>query len=130
MLFGAATGTCIGVQISCLVDWNSYLGASPTDGLLSFARDAIHFHAVRFFVGMIIVAILRTVCKKFYKNTFKRMYPDPKDENWVMTLVKFFNYLTISIAILFWIKLVFHKFGIPTEFDLQPSNSYPTGFPK
>lgn len=131
MLFGAATGTVIAVQLSNVYDMQAFLGPPPTDTLLSFVRESfLHIHISRFLLGMIVVATVRAVFKLVFTRVVKRFYPDVKDANWVTTLVKFLNYMMISFAIIFWIQIIFHRLGIHTEHDLRPTSPFPTGFPK
>jgi membrane-associated phospholipid phosphatase len=130
MLFGAATGTVIAVQLSNIYDIQAFLGPPP-DTLFSFLRESVlHVQTTRFLLGMVIVAVVRSVCKLLFTSIVKRFYPDAKDANWVTAVVKFLNYMMISFAITFWIQMIFHKLGIHTDHDLRPTSAFPTGFPK
>jgi len=130
MLFGTATGTTIGVQLLTLLDMHSILGPPHEDRALFFRETSFRLHAARFLMGMIIVLLLRTVGKSIFTKLVKRFYPDDKDINWAVTLVKFLNYSVISFAMSFWIPIVMHVAGIHADIDLRPVGPFPTGFPK
>jgi len=129
MLFGTAAGATIGVQLNTLFDMQSILGPTHEDRAMFF-RNAWLLQISRFIVGMVIVILLRTVGKLLFTKLVKKFYPDEKDNNWVLTLVKYLNYFSISFAILFWIQIVFHQLGLHTDYDLRPVGLFPTGYPK
>jgi len=79
---------------------------------------------------MIIVAIVRALGKPLFTKLVERYYPEEKDVNWVLTLVKFLNYFLISFVIIFVIPVIMHYVGLHTDFDLRPIGPFPTGFPK
>jgi len=130
MLFGAAAGNVIGSQMNTLFDVHAILGTPPTSFWLEFIRSSsLVLSVTRFMFGMIIVMLVRAIGKMVFTHIIKQIYPDEKDANWVVTLVKFFNYFVISLFISFGIIAIFHLVGLQQDYDLHPVSPFPTGFP-
>jgi len=130
MVFGASCGTLIGVQMCNIINVPKYLGPPPKEALLFFIKEELlGLQVIRFLLGMIAVAIVRHFCKKSFTMVLKKVYPNEKDSNWVLTLVKFFNYTAVSFAITFWIQIIFYRLGIHSDWDLAAPTLFPTGYP-
>jgi len=134
MLFGTCAGTIIAVNLPTILNVRTLLGApaiiDASGPFAAIAESDFRLHAVRFFIGILIVVPLRHLCKVVYTRAIRKIYPQEKDMNWVITLVKFINYFHISFTILFLIPVLFHCIGLATDYDLIPTSPYPTGYPR
>lgn len=137
MTLGTSAGTVIGVQMGNLLNLSTVIEpyTLPKDSVFSpFVATEFALHLTRFLVGMVIVAIIRSVCKAYYTKLVQQYYagsPVEKDVNWIQAVVKFLNYFTIAFAITSWIQVVFRFIGLHTDYDLTvPLGYLPTGHPK
>jgi membrane-associated phospholipid phosphatase len=136
MTLGTTAGTVVGVQMGPLFNLSELFepGLIPQDSFLSvFVETEYRLQLTRFLIGMIIVGIIRAVCKIYYTKIVNRYYlgtPVEKDVNWIHAVIKFLNYFTIAFAITCWIQILFRSGGLHTDYDLRVPNAFPTGHPR
>lgn len=137
MTLGTTAGTVTGVQIANLLNLSAAFEPATfsKDGRFNAVLDTeFTLQLARFLLGIVIVMVIRIVCKTYYTKLVQQYYagsPVEKDVNWIQAVVKFLNYFTIGFAITSWIQLVFRYFGLHTDYDLTlPLLYLPTGHPK
>jgi len=136
MLFGTSAGVVVGVQLIVLFNfrtivpephyqWDKHEIFGP------LLQSELNMQITRFFFGMFLVAIVRSVSKALYSRVVRTYYPDPKDINWSSTIIKFLNYFTISCVIVCLIPVMFRLVGLHSDHDLlPPAPMVPMEFPR
>lgn len=101
----------------------SYIGDIRTidpDSTLGLIRSNLfYFILARFIVGMIVVAIVRSISKMLLFRTFRKIYGDkiPPDQ---LALIKFYNYVAIGFTVIIISPTFFRWVGLNAVHDLRP----------
>jgi len=137
MTLGTTAGTLVGVQMGTLFNLPELFEAGIIEQdspLAVLVETEFRLQFARFIIGMVIVGVVRAVCKSYFTKMVHKYYAGTaveKDLNWIHAVIKFLNYFAIAFSITCWIQILFRCGGLHTEYDLRvPLASLPTGHPR